>query len=498
MPLTPAPRDPREALVHPAHADRLRADLELGLDRLIGRLAGVRAATPGTTSAGARALARRIAGTDLDRPGVDLATALDELDELWLRDAVWFHEPGYAAHLNCPVVAPAVLAELMVALVNPSIDTVDQSMGATFVEQRLIAWTAGRLGFDADHADGVFTPGGTTSNLHGLHLARDEARERTGAPLERMRVIASVDAHMSVDRAARLLGLPADAVLAVPVDHRRRMDPGALARCLDAVRATGLVPMAVVATAGTTDHGAIDPLPRIAAIAAEHRAWLHVDAAYGGGLLLSTTHRHRLEGIEHADSVTVDFHKTFFQPVACSALVVRTAASLRHVAWHADYLNPADAGGADELPGDQVAKSLQTTRRFDPLKLWLSLRVLGADTLGAYVDRIVDLAAASYRRLADEPHLELRTEPELTTLLLRYTAPGLDDAALDDLVPRIRAALAAEGRAVVAATRVEGRRWLKLTLLNPLAEIEDVVAIGRAIVTAGHALAPSAAEVEVA
>lgn len=485
--MSPLP-DPsaQDAIVHPGHLERLRAELLSGVDLLLERLGS---ATSPASGADADELAARIGAVDLDRPASGMPEALGELGELWLRDAVWFHEPGYAAHLNCPVVSPAVVAELLVAAVNPSIDTVDQSMGATFIEQRLIAWTAQRLGFPAERADGVFTPGGTTSNLHALHLARDEARERTGAPLERLRILTSVDAHMSVDRAARLLGLPADAVLAVPVDARRRLDPVALSRSLEAVREAGLTAMAIVATAGTTDHGAIDPLPEIAGLAAAHGVWLHVDAAYGGGLLLSTRHRERLAGIEQADSATVDFHKTFFQPVACSAVVVRDRRTLRHVAWHADYLNPADAGGAAVRPADQVEKSLQTTRRFDPLKLWLSLRVLGPDVLGSYVDAIVDLARAAHQRLEEEPHLTVRSAPELTTLLLRYEHEAMSPEEGDALVPRIRAALAAEGEALVAATRVEGRRWLKLTLLNPLATVDDVLAIAHRIVEAGHELA---------
>lgn len=479
-------------LVHARTADELDALLRTGLTHLHGRLA---AATRPHTGIDPADVAARVAAVDLDRPLADPADALAELDAVWLDDAVWFHEPGYAAHLNCPVVAPAVLAELLTATVNPSIDTVDQSMGATFIEQRLIGWTAGLLGFDADRADGVFTPGGTTSNLQGLHLARDHARESTGAPLERLRVLASADAHMSVDRAARLLGLAPDAVLSVPVDARRRMDPIALARSLEAILAAGLVPAAVVATAGTTDHGAIDPIDAIAAVLDEHgathpdahRPWLHVDAAYGGGLLLSARHRGRLAGVERADSATVDFHKTFFQPVACSAIVVRQADHLRHVAWHADYLNPADGGGTGVRPADQVAKTLQTTRRFDPLKLWLTLRLIGAETLGSYVDALVELARAAHAELVDDPRIELRATPELSTLLLR-PRPADDSPtaaeAVDALVPLVRRDLAREGRAIVASTRVDGRRWLKLTLLNPMAGLDDVRAIVEEIAAA--------------
>lgn len=256
------------------------------------------------------------------------------------------------------------------------------------------------------------------------------------------------------------------------------MDLGALSRTLARCTEDGGVPMAVVATAGTTDFGAIDPLPEVAALCEGYGAWLHVDAAYGGGLLVSPTHRQRLAGIERADSVTVDFHKTWFQPVSASALLVREGRHLGHVAWHADYLNPRDAAHPN-----QVDKSLQTTRRFDALKLWLTLRMMGPDAIGAYVDRVVALAAEVGSVLDADPDVDLPARPQLSTIVFRPA--GLDDAEAERLLPRIREALYASGRAMVAATRVDGRRWLKLTLLNPLATAEDVLAItGRAVALA--------------
>lgn len=138
-----------------------------------------------------------------------------------------------------------------------------------------------------------------------------------------------------------MLGLGYEAVIAVPVDRNRRMDTSVLALELESCVREGLFPMAVVATAGTTDFGSIDPLPEIARLTAEHSTWMHVDAAYGCGLLVSPTRRHLLDGIEHANSVTVDYHKSFFQPVSSSAMLVRDRDTLKHATYHADYLNPA-------------------------------------------------------------------------------------------------------------------------------------------------------------
>ena len=471
----PTSADPRlRHLLHPAHSGEYAAALRLATDHVASVLSGIDRPTTGLDPDRA---AKPVRDVDLDRPLGDTVQALAELDRVWLDDTVWFHEPGYAAHLNCPVLVPGLVAEAVLSAVNPSLDTYDQSVGGTFLERHLVDWVCARIGF-APGADGIFTSGGTQSNLQGLHLARDHARERhPGLPAEQMRVLVSRDGHMSVQRGARLLGLPEEAVVPVDVDARRRMCPDALARALERCTDEGAVPVAVVATAGTTDHGAVDPLTAVADLAEQHGCWLHVDAAYGGGLLVSRRRRHLLAGIERADSVTVDFHKTWFQPVSCSAVLVREARHLGHVTHHADYLNPADGGGLDTRAPNQVDKSLQTTRRFDALKLWVTLRVLGPDGVGDLVDRIVDLTEATHQRLLDDPRVELLQPPELTTLLLRPVAPGLTEEQRDALVPRVRQALWNGGRSVVAATVVDDRRWLKLTLLNPMADVEDVLAV---------------------
>ncbi len=471
---------PLHHVFHPANADHYAATMGAGLQHL---LTALRSVTGPSTGTGVSEAAARVTEVDLDVPLDDTAAALAELSRVWLDDAVWFHEPSYAAHLNCPVVVPALLAELFIASVNSSLDTFDQSVGGTFVERRLIDWTAGRIGFGPT-ADGIFTSGGTQSNLQALVLARGVVeRERLG----RLRIFASADGHFSVQKAARLLGLGDESVVCVPTDERHRMDPAALARSLAACTDLGLRPMAIVATAGTTDFGAIDPLPEIADLARAYDTWLHVDAAYGGGLLVSPRHRDRLAGIDRADSVTVDYHKTFFQPVSSSALVVRDRALLAPVTWHADYLNPRTAEAL--ASPNQVDKSLQTTRRFDALKLWLTLRMMGPDVIGGYVDAVIDLARDVCTAVSNEPDLEIAARPELSTLVFRY-APGLDKLDQRDGLDRrwneeevgalnreIREALYRSGEAMVAATKVDGRQFLKLTLLNPLATVDDIVGV---------------------
>lgn len=441
---------------------------------------------------------RHLCDVDLDHPLPNPDLALDEARELWLDHAVWFHDPRYLAHLNCPVTLSSLAGEVLASAVNTSVDTYDQSTAATFMERRLIAWTAGRIGF-GERADGVFTSGGTQSNLHALLLARGAVAARlTGRvglddlPVEilsRLRILATPETHFSVRKAAGILGLGGRAVSVVPTDHHGRMLPSALAAALSRLTAQDLVPMAVVATAGTTDRGVIDPLPEIAEITRTHGVWLHVDAAVGGGLLTSQRHRSRLAGIELADSVTIDFHKTWYQPVAASALVVTDRDTLCHGCIHADYLNPRAADDEARARPNQVDLSLQTTRRFDALKVWLTLRTTGADRIGGWLDRCVEATANAWSALAAYPDLEGFERPQLFTVLFRYAPAHLPPDCLDALNRRIRRTLFDSGTAVIASTTVDGQHWLKFTILNPATSDTEIAEVFALICQTGAELA---------
>ncbi|TWG25127.1 pyridoxal phosphate-dependent decarboxylase family protein [Actinoplanes teichomyceticus] len=438
------------------HASALLAD----------RVKAVRQPYSGATVAD---LQEQVDAVDLDRPLGDTGAALHEVARLYVDNAVWFHEPTYVAHLNCPVAIPALSAEVLISAINSSVDTWDQSATGTLIERRLIDWTAGRIGFGPG-ADGVFTSGGTQSNLQALLLAREEALAgRPERDIPRLRIFATTESHFSVSKSAAILGMAADAVVGVATDGTGRMDPVALAAAIEDVRRDGGVPMAVVATAGTTDLGRIDPVEAIGTICAEQGVWFHVDAAYGCGLLVSTRRRHLLDGIERADSVTVDFHKSFFQPVSSSAIVVRRGETLRRIAVHADYLNPRTA----TVP-NQVDKSLQTTRRFDALKLWMTLRTMGSDEIGDMFDTVVDRAYEVYQAIQADPDFEAVAEPTLSTVLFRYRPEGVGVAECDELMPRLRQRLFYGGQAIVAGTTIGGHYWLKFTLLNPNTTMEHL------------------------
>ncbi len=483
--------DPRNHLLDRSSADEYVVAMSQAVEAVATRLRSVNSPSSGVTP---DLLEPDVRAVDLDLPLAGLGAALQEVERLYLDDAVWFHHPRYLAHLNCPVLLPAVAAEALVSAVNSSLDTWDQSAGATLIERYLVDWTVGRLGLGR-LGDGVFTSGGTQSNLQALLMARDTTLRRlaeAGLPADssRLRVLVSEVGHFSVTTAAEVLGLGSDAVVTVGCDERRRMRPDLLAGRLQELADQGLQPFAVVATAGTTDFGSIDPLPAIADLCALHQVWMHVDAAYGCGLLVSRR-RSLLDGVERADSVTVDFHKSFFQPVSSSAVLVRDRAVLEHVTHHADYLNPRRAAEA-RIP-NQVDKSLQTTRRFDALKLWLTLRVMGPDAVGELFDRVVDLADEAWALLVTDPRFEVVTRPTLSAVVFRHVGDGtLDDDELDRVNLAVREAVAASGAAMVAGTTVEGRHYLKLTLLNPRTTVDDVAEVLELLAAHGQRLTVAA------
>jgi L-2,4-diaminobutyrate decarboxylase len=382
--------------------------------------------------------------------------------------------PWTVAHLHSAPLIPALAAEAILSALNQSMDSFDQAPAATIIEQNVLRWLCSVIGLPSA-SGGTFTPGGTVSNYMGLLLARDHFGLRKwnwrghekGLPPEagRYRFLCSAAAHFSVAKSAMQLGLGTDSVTQIPVDDRCRMRVDALADCLAGLRAAGRHPVAIVGTAGTTDFGAIDPLAEIARLARAAGAWFHVDAAYGGVLLLSAQ-RDALRGIEMADSVGVDFHKLLWMPVSCSALVVRNDALFDTIKLQADYLNP-EAHEELGIP-DLVTKSVLTTRRFDALKVWLCLRAIGTRRLGKMIDRCMMLAREVAALLARDPAFELLHEPEMTCVVFRLR--GADNDA-------IRHAMFNAGEAVLGHTVVAGRSALKFTLLNPTVTLADYAAL---------------------
>lgn len=437
----------------------------------------------------------------LPEDGQGLTATIELVAETVLQHSVGVSDPACIAHLQCPPMIPALVAEAMITATNQSLDSWDQSPSATELETRLVDALTAVFGYE-EHSDGVFTSGGTQSNFMALLLARnwylddrfDHNARIDGLPpaTDSLRVLCSEDAHFTTRQSAAQLGLGENAVVTVPTDDEYRLSVDALDSTLQTLYERDLQPFALVGTAGTTDFGSIDPLTPLAQRAHEHNMWFHVDAAYGGALAFSERHNEKLSGIALSDSISIDFHKLFYQPLSCGAFLLREGDRYRYIDRNAAYLNPEsdDTDGVVNL----VSKSVQTSRRFDALKPFIAFQTLGRTGIAELIDYTLELATAASDKIAADPAFELKHEPTLNAVVFRYLpttdANGAATIETSEVNERIRDRLRAEGDAIIARTTVDEETYLKFTLLNPRTTISDVERILEAIKQYGTEVAP--------
>lgn len=414
--------------------------------------------------------------------GVGESAALELIAGLLEENGIDLSHPHAAAHLQPPVLQVAVDADALASASNASMDTYDSGPATLAIEQWVVKALARLAGF-GPAADGVLTPGGSISNLLAVLIARDAAAAAAGVDvrrnglqgLERPVVFCSELAHFSVQRSCAALGLGEDAAITIASDENFRMRTDVLA---DELAKPGRTPVAVIATAGTTDFGSVDPIAPIAELARRYGAWVHVDAAYGFGALFSDRLAPLLADLPHADSVTLDLHKIGWQPAATSVLLVADRNRFSAFDRSVDYLNPADDidSGLDGLLG----RSLQTTRRPDAVKVATTLTAYGRAGLGTMLDTCHQLAHAAAARIVADSNLELLAPVTLTTVLFRVAGQGLEASAADALQGEVRRRLLTSGRVLIGRTKLPARGGrpatvgLKLTLLNPNATATDI------------------------
>ena len=400
---------------------------------------------------------------------------LKEVSEKILPNFLRPSSTNYMAHLHSSVLLESIAAEVILSTFNQSMDSWDQAPVATEIEVDVINKLCALYGYD-EKADGVFTSGGSQSNLSGLLLARDRfCNEKLGwdvkksglpADFRKFRMYTSEVSHFSMEKSAHLMGLGYESVVKVPVDNAMKMDLAALKELIRKDVEAGNIPFCIGATVGTTDFGSIDPLKELRAICDEYGMWLHADAAYGSGVILSEKYASRVSGLADCDSITVDFHKMFMLPISCSASLVKDGKYFDALTIHADYLNREE----DEEDGyiNLVNKSMQTTRRFDALKVWMSFRMRGKEGWSSLITRSIDNAAFLYGELAKNPEFDVVIKPEISSVVFRVLPQAGAAESADDMNKRIRRALLHEHGVVIGQTVCRGSVYLKFTLLNPL------------------------------
>lgn len=411
--------------------------------------------------------------------GQKMEDVMKDIQEGIVEHSLNISNPSAMAHLHCPPMLPTIAAEMIIGALNQSMDSWDQSPAATYVEEEVVKFFVDKIGYRSDAA-GVFTSGGTQSNYMGILLARNQACSthfaknihKEGLPEEasRLRILCSEHAHFTVQQSAAQLGLGIDSVVKVKTDDHQRLCIEDAEEKLEQLGQQGLIPFMIVATAGTTDFGSIDNIKEIADLATVHQLWMHVDAAYGGALLFSHDHVHNLDHLREADSIAIDFHKLYYQSISCGAFFVKDKQSFQRIMHHADYLNPEedDEAGITNL----VEKSVQTSKRFDALKVLMTFKLIGTETFGEMIDYTIQLAANT-AQLLRQHSFEVFNEPMLNAVLFRYI-PEHEDTRhfINEINLELQRLFYQSGEIIMAKTKQNGNVYLKFTMLNPLNTIE--------------------------
>jgi len=355
---------------------------------------------------------------------------------------------------------------------------------ASEVEDQAVRWVSEFIGFPA--VAGAFTSGGTISNVTALAAARERAlpgTRRCGMSGQAGALYCSREAHYSVVRSAELLGIGSELVRALPQDMQRRVVPEEIANAIEQDLADGVAPIAVVATAGTTLTGAVDPIDALADVCAEHGTWLHVDGAYGVAAASTPTAGHLFAGLERADSVTLDAHKWLFLPKACGVVLVRRREDLHGALAHEEDYMPHD-----RPDHHMVDITLEYSRPFRALKLWLAFRAHGADAIRDAIERNLRQARLLHDEVAACDDFELLCgEPPLSVVPFRHVPSGVADLDAHNL--RVVAARQETGDVWVAPAQVDGMVCLRPCVVNYRTSDDDVRALVALAREAGRALA---------
>jgi aromatic-L-amino-acid/L-tryptophan decarboxylase len=404
--------------------------------------------------------------TSLHETGVDVAAALAALGPVE-RTGINQTSGRHFAFIPGGGLFPAALGDLLADVANPYAGIRFAAPAAAALEHSLLRWMADLVGYP-QAAGGDLTSGASVATLEAILTAREAGGIRA-ADVTRTVVYVTEQTHHCVEKGLRIAGLGECIVRRIGLDARLRMKPAALEAAVQSDRASGLNPWLVVATAGTINVGSVDPLPMIADVADAYGLWLHVDAAYGGFFLLTTHGRDMLVGIDRSQTTALDPHKGLFLPFGSGALIVRDVRQLAQAhRYSATYLSDARAG-IEGLSASDV--SIELSRPFRGLRLWLPLKLFGIGAFRAALEEKLLLARYFHRRLSALPGWEVGPDPDLSVVTYRYL-PTNGDANVFNR--RLLDAVLASGRAAISATELNGNYTLRLAVLHYRTHLNDV------------------------
>ena len=436
-------------------------------------------------------LIAQLSASSAPADGMPVGQFLEHLQHTVLANTAQLNHPQYIGHMTQALPWISVLAEAFTAALNQNQVKIETAYVSTLIEKQLLGWLHRQVYHQSEDvyaqamsatsgALGNMVNGGTMGNLTALAVALEKQLPGTRkrglfatmqeSSYSGLAVIGSARSHYSIKKALASLGLGEHALQLVPVDGDNRIDLVALEQTISRLKAQNIKIVALVGIAGTTETGAIDPLAQLAAIAAREQIWFHVDAAWGGALLVAEPYRHLYQGIELADSVVIDGHKLLWVPMAQSMVLMRDSSSLNLLKHNANYI-------LRDNSGDLGQTSLEGSRRFDALKLWTSFKVLGLSGYATLLGQAATLSEQFQALLADQQDFELITRSDTFILTYRYVpvllrqrmdallAEGNLDAALalnqqiNTLNAKLQNRQKAEGESFVSRTVLESTRY---------------------------------------
>jgi aromatic-L-amino-acid decarboxylase len=439
-------------------APEMRALVQAALDRIVARIESL-PSQPVSDTRGGFEVAQSLA-EPLPETGTPVAELLDLFFDRAIPPTMNTTSPGYLAYIPGGGLFHAAVADLIADSMNRYSSIYASAPALARIEMNVIDWFCELAGYPPE-ARGTLTSGGSLANWTALVTAR---RERLPENFLGGVIYASDQAHHSVAKGAILAGFPEGNVREVPTDDLFRLRPDALESLIEEDRRRGLTPFLIVASAGTTNTGAVDPLPEIADLAERHKLWLHVDGAYGGFFLLTGEGKRALRGIERADSIVLDPHKGLFLPYGTGAVLVRDGQALRRAhSLTGDYM-PGMQDDPDRVDFSQYSPEL--SRPFRGLRVWLPFKMHGVGAFREQLEEKLALARLAADRLRGMEGIEMLAEPQLSVLAFRLAPAGMSESELEELNQRFRERINARQRVLLTPTRLRGKFAIRICVLS--------------------------------
>lgn len=419
------------------------------------------------------ALLDEIMNIDIPRQGRDAGEVADELVNKVFRTSLLTQHPRFFSFVASGVSPYSIAGSILSDIYNINNCGYETAPPISLIEEKLIRWMGSRAGF-GDGCGGVFTSGGSLSNLTGMLAAR--GKKLTEDEYSSGSAYISDQTHSSVKKGLRLMGIRSSNIVIIPSDDNFKMRCDLLENAVKRDIACGKKPFLVVGTLGTTNTGSIDPLEKISEIAKTYDMWMHVDGAFGGSVLFSDIYNHLAAGVENADSLSWDTHKWAMQVYSCSCIIARNKKDLINVfAEHPEYLE--DVINSEHT--DSWDLGIEMSRPARAIKLWYTVQAMGTDLLADIIDYPFFYSSLARKELEKLDGWEITSPPMCGTITFRYAPPGLSEKETDDLNGAVSKQIIDENYAYIVTTTIKGMRVLRMNMINYNTTDEDIISTVR-------------------